>query len=589
MSVARAIDALARVAGSRFGPLWLGLLGVGLIAPVLGAGLGLDDHLHRVLLTAPEQLTYLLSPDAGLFALAGHRQAQVLYGVLSGALPWWTSPDLLLSFWKPLSALTHQVDYRLYPDLPLLMHAHSLVWYFLLLCATALLYRRLIASAALAGVCGLLYAVDHAHVMAAGWVANRNGVIAALFVVLTVYFHDRGRRSGDQLSAVAAWLLPLPGVLAGETYVAVCGYLFAHAMTLDRAPTLDRVRALAPYLAWVLGWHALFVQLGHGVQGSSFFLDPGRQPLLFFASLFGRLALVLGSDLALGAPELVATMQDGPGRLYVLAHAALLAFVLWLAWPLLRRSRTARFFLLGAALSAVPLCATLAAERRLLIPGIGIMGLVGLLLQEGLVGILATRGGVIGRFAVLSLAALHLLVSPLIAPLKAYHLRAELERADICGTSLADLQGVEQRHLIAFNAPDRCIFYAHAISALSGRPRPMTLRTLSPAAAEPTVQRVDDHTLRVSAVDGLFPVPATRMFLAQGRVFSPGQVLPTPAVSVSVVEVDGRGLPTVIDVAFPESLDSDSYRFLTFDETGLHATRPPGGDRTLSARAMAIP
>jgi hypothetical protein len=63
-----------------------------------------------------------------------------------GLFPWWTSPGLRLAFFRPLSAISMWVDYQLWPNLPALMHLHSLLLYAALVAAATLLYRRLLGA-----------------------------------------------------------------------------------------------------------------------------------------------------------------------------------------------------------------------------------------------------------------------------------------------------------------------------------------------------------------------------------------------------------------------------------------------------------
>ncbi len=67
--------------------------------------------------------------------------------------------------------MTHWIDYQLWPDSPLLMHAHSLIWLGLAAATAAFLYRRFEPSAT-AGLAVLLFAIDDAHIMPAMWLAN---------------------------------------------------------------------------------------------------------------------------------------------------------------------------------------------------------------------------------------------------------------------------------------------------------------------------------------------------------------------------------------------------------------------------------
>jgi len=59
-----------------------------------------------------------------------------------GVFGWWTAPDFRMSFWRPLSSLTHVLDHVLWPRSFILAHVHSMAWFVALLVAVAMLYRR---------------------------------------------------------------------------------------------------------------------------------------------------------------------------------------------------------------------------------------------------------------------------------------------------------------------------------------------------------------------------------------------------------------------------------------------------------------
>ena len=56
-------------------------------------------------------------------------------------LPWWTATDLRLHLYRPLAALSHRLDWALWPSVPALMHLHSLVWYGLLVLLVRAMHR----------------------------------------------------------------------------------------------------------------------------------------------------------------------------------------------------------------------------------------------------------------------------------------------------------------------------------------------------------------------------------------------------------------------------------------------------------------
>ena len=163
-----------------------------------------------------------------------------------GTVPWWTYPEIVAQFWRPITTLTHKVDYLLWPTSPAMMHAQSLLWFAALAFVVTLFYRRVMGATFMAGLAALLYAIDDAHAAPAGWIANRNGMVAAVFGVLTLICHDKWRRDGWRSGLILGPILLATTLFAKEAGVAVASYLFAYAILLDRSAWRSRVLSLVP-------------------------------------------------------------------------------------------------------------------------------------------------------------------------------------------------------------------------------------------------------------------------------------------------------------------------------------------------------
>jgi hypothetical protein len=105
-------------------PLIAGVLAIAVTLPALWTGLVADDYIHRAMLL---RLPGFVTEPLGLFSFVPATDAGE--AIPSFGLPWWTAPDLRLAFWRPVTALTHGVDYAMWPDAPWLMHLQSLLWY----------------------------------------------------------------------------------------------------------------------------------------------------------------------------------------------------------------------------------------------------------------------------------------------------------------------------------------------------------------------------------------------------------------------------------------------------------------------------
>ena len=175
---------LARFRRSRFLPC-RGVRRIVLALPALGAGwmhgrlLSSGGHARRLAVSGVARAARRRC--SGSFAATRCGRGRVMD---AGVFPWWTDPTLKAEFLQALTVLTHRLDYALWPDSPVLMHAQSLFW----LGAAGRRRRHLLPADAGPDAGSprwprLLYAVDDARGPTVGFIANRNVLVAATFGV----------------------------------------------------------------------------------------------------------------------------------------------------------------------------------------------------------------------------------------------------------------------------------------------------------------------------------------------------------------------------------------------------------------------
>lgn len=355
-------------------PWQLALLALLLCAPSLRLEWLFDDDFHRLALTQPEGSMLRRSP-AELFVFMEGDEAVNRQSVVMGMLPWWSHEGLRLAFFRPLAGLTHWVDYKVWPELPSLMHLHSLAWLGGVVIAAALFYRRMLGPAWVAGLAGLLFAVDDAHGTPAVWLANRNVLIGVLFGLLTLIAYDRWRRDGWLPGAVLAPLALLAGLLSKESTVAIGAYLLAYALFLDRGSRAGRLRALVPCALIGVLWWVAYKQLGYGTAGSGWYIDPGAEPVRFAQAVVARAPLLLAWQWLVPS-DLEWALSPWAAHGMWLAAMGFLLIMAGSLVPLVRRDPVARFWALGMILSVLPACAAFPQARLLFFVGIGGMGLL---------------------------------------------------------------------------------------------------------------------------------------------------------------------------------------------------------------------
>ncbi len=602
---------VAWLLGWRWWPGVLALSALVVSLPALETGLLNDDYYHRALLAGASESRDRLAragllPEGagGLSTALSHQFAPVdPQGNLPqlkayGALPWWTSDSLRVAFWRPVTSLTHWLDYRLFPNSIALMHLHSALWFAAAVWAVSVLYRRLSRfqiepcptnpqSAIrnpqwVAGLAALMYLLADCSYFPTMWLANRNALLSLFFGISTLILHDRHRTGGGRLSLVGAPVCLLLSLLSAEAGIATGAYLFAYEITLRPERWTRRLGALAPFVAVTLGWRLVYNILGYGASGGGFYVDPVREPLRYALAVLDRLPFLLAGQWASLPPEFCG-MLSGVSKLVLWGALLSLSVAIPLVLgPLLRENRRARFWLVGMYASAVPICATVPMSRALVFVAVGAFGLIAELIGSWrwLVSWMPRSGWrrVLMSGLVIGLLAAHLpwaAVRRMMAP----SVTAKLERRMNKTMALGLLWWRRGEDLVLVNPPNPAAFlYDPFRNAYSGRLLPGGVRTLAPGFGPLEVVRTQPQRLVVrSLARSLLDCPPYRglhfVFFYRGLCevrgadppMRPGQRIVLPRMTVEVLRVDEHGSPVEAAFDFPVPLEDPSLQWIYWD------------------------
>jgi hypothetical protein len=511
-----------------------------------------------------------------------------------GLIPWWTGDGIKGAFWRPLTSLTHWLDYRLWPDTPALMHAQSILWYGLLVLVTALLYRRLAPTAALAGLAALLFACDDTHGTPVGWLANRNALMAATFGVLALIAHDRYRRDRSKLALLGAFVALAAGLLSAEAGIATMAYLASYALFIDRDTWRSRLVSMLPYLAIIVVWRLLWNGLGYGIENIGVYIDPLGEPGRYLGAVKNRAPVLLLAQF-LGPPADVTMLLPPAGtRLLWLGAVVFLGLFALLLIPLLRRDHVARFWASGTLASLLPICATYPSDRLLVFSSIGAMGLVAQFLAAALGSAHQHLGSRLRRLGAVVLAFLFILVHAVIAPVAlipraAYPMAPKkLTQQMMIGPLDA---AAEDQDLIVVNPP---IAFLAIVSPLiwadQQTPFPKHLRLLTSSLFKPVrVTRSDANTLVVRPHYGYYAWVLDALFRHPQDTFEVGDRVELAGMTVEIRETTSYGRPLEAAFIFPVTLEDPSLRWMQYGPTGFEPFNPPLLDQTVVLPAPPPP
>jgi hypothetical protein len=575
-----------RLLAGRHVPLAAAALAFVLASPALRAGLIADDYFHRMILLHRGAWSHDSSPVRDLFGFVPTRLAGWMRDV--GYVPWWADPAVHIDLGRPLTALTHVLDYALWPDTPALQHLHSLLWFALGVALVAVLYRRLHGPGTVAGMAALLFAVEDAHVVSAGWIANRNALVCLVFGMAVLLLHLEWRRAGTTRPLLLALVALAVGLGCGEATLGAVAYVAAWQLTCEAGGWRRQLSPLAPYAAVILGWRLLYVSFDYGTRGSALYVDPGTSPLVFARALAERWPLLVAAQW-FQLPANAWILLPRSTQLAASAAGAVLALGLAaLSWRLLRRERLARFWALGMAASIVPVCGAFPMDRLLVFAGVGAFGLLAMLLQSsGAWPWEPSPGAGWRRGAALVLLVLHGPVAATVMVLGASVLPLLGGPARMGASQAPRGPEVPGQTFVFVNGNDFPVVYTHIIRTAMGEPAPRRMAHVSPLSAS-LVRREDARTLVIRPEGGFLAEPSDRLLASPTRRFSAGETIERPDFVAEVRSVTADARPLEVAFHFRQPLEDPQLRWLYWVDGRLREFPLPGTGGSVAVDASPL-
>lgn len=559
------------------------LIAVLFVLPSLWAGLQLDDYFHWALVQQNTGLPVADLPGSwfDLFGFLDGNPQRAHELMEKGMLPWWTLQDIRYAFWRPVVEFTHALDYLAWPHLPWLMHLQSIVWFVLMLWLAHRLYDVLLGSDA-ARWATLVFALHYSHGLPVGWLANRNGLLATVFVLLTVLLHHRvgGRFS---LPALLAFVTAL---LCGELGVSAGLLLVAYAVCLDPRGWRERALSLVPFVVAGAVWLLLRKSFGYGAQGSGHYLDPVHDFGGFLTAFVSRAADLLNGQFLLLPPEM-ATLLPVPVRLGI--AAVVLGFLIAYGTVLVKQSPAARFFVLSSILCLLPVTATTPHSRLLLCVSIGGCGLIGIWLAHWRGRDRIGQGGVVRKAVAVSLVGAFCVLSPLLLAFESVSMRLIMDgMINRAALSLPWNDDAGDRRLVLVNPPLTTVAgYLSGIRAWHGLAYPAHTYSLVSGREPLDIDVVDDHSLRLRAPAGVYDPVQESLLRDPRQALRVGDAVALNDMQITVEALSAAQVPAQILVRFARPLQDVGYRFMIWNNGKLAPCQwpAPGSTVTLTLRS----
>ena len=552
--------------------LWIAL-GIVLALPALASPLSLDDYVHLAFL---EDILPVHRQWWNLYTFVPEDSAARETMLRYGMLPWWSSPELKLVFFRPLASALLKLDHVLFGRHVLGWHVHSLLWWAALLGVVARLYRRAVPAAA-ATLALAMFAIDDAHWAPIVWPAARNGLVATTFALLGLCAHLRWRQDGWRAGAALAPLALALGLASSELALSVFAYVASYEL-LDGAGAAwpRRLSALLPYVPLFALYALARSMIGAGASGSGVYLDPTVEPLRFAWAAAGRIPALLGNIIWNVPAILWAAGARAQAWLVCLGVLGLIFVAWWLRSALHRlapeEARAVRWLGAGALVSLIPAAAGLPSEHTLLPASVGAAPVLALLVRDGVRRWRESRGILRRGWAGAMLAAVALPNVVLAAPLLVGKLLYWRQLANhitnvVCACPV--VRSNSTRALLAWS-DDPFALYGWGAAwlscpgpmlawmPLSQSPHPQTLTRVS---ANALLLEYPDQPALDSQTEALFRDPRAAM-----QVGTTVKVEGGLTVTVEAVE---RGRPKRVRFEFARPIEDTDFRVLEWQKNHL--------------------
>lgn len=522
-------------------------IALALMWPSLSLGLFADDWWHVLWVTGKEDnpAKTALSPF-GLFSFMD--ASTQTYNILldKAALPWWTTSDLKVNFWRPIAELSHW-DYRFFAASPVLLHWHSLLWYGALLIVLVQFYQRIFMSNSIVVLSLVFFVAEPFHAISVAWLANRNILIAGVFALVAINFYIDYRRLDKRQLLFFSLSFFLLALLSAEISVSALGVIAAFAVFLDSKP--NALRSALPFLLLAIIWFVVYKMLGYGVSGSALmYVDPIANFPVFIWQYLQRIPQVLLLQLAIFPRLLPALFTE---QVMIFLGACLCFSLLFGAYCY--KNKYIAFVLAAFFFAVLPLASALPHERNFLFVSILTAPLLAYLAQ-----FLWQKGTVFCKSMLFVLFAVRIVISAILVPVVCLYMLYMVNKPAL---KTADSLPVQAPHLLLVGAPIMHSSFIYPYLLFKQQLHFKSAHVLLSDQSTAQIQQVNDYQWRIIATEGILADEDFFLRDLAKMPFTVGQHIALAEADLLLEKVDAFGNPTQLLLTLPQET-AQQYLFL---------------------------
>ena len=537
------------------------LVALALGLATLGSGYDYDESLQMATIeegVGPADMTRL-----HLWRFSGGDAKSVERSVRDGWLPWWypSSGSAGVNFFRPLAAALAVGEVHLFGRNPPLQHAHSVLWFSLVVAAVYLVYWVLLGTAQ-SRLPLWVFVLSGVHWEAVAPICARHILVATLLSALGLVFHVRWRSGASRGGLALSLLFFALAMLAGETALQMIAYVLCVELARDTT-WLSRLVGAAPLIVLTAVYIAAYRAAGFGAASSGY-LTPAWDMAFLREGAERYIRALQQQLLTLGDRDLLSQIEAGPaGFLGIVSLVCVLALITQatLRAPEAQRAPLLALYAAGF-LSLVPAMLAQPGPRLLMVPSIGFSAAIARVIEHGWSRARhwpRLRSGTAFVFGAALIALVHIALSPaaFVNGALGFARRNRSNSAEVWQMTNTALE-VPSRAVVLWAPPDLNFIWMRALS-LSRK-----FFVLSSTISAPRLTRTAADELVLDAGDGGWCPPPER-WPDSLCVVEQGRVVALPDVTLEVLDQAGHG-PGRIAVRWKVPPTATSWQFVTRHE-----------------------
>ena len=538
--------------------LWQLLLLVSiLVFPAYTANLWSDDNIHFILLNNLFPLKQF--DDISFFNLFSfvnddpYRRVQLQnYSILA----WWISADFTWAFWRPLSELSHYIDYVWMKDYPILMHTHSVVIFLLITVSLKKLFSKICNTPQEAKLSTIIFALSGCHAMVITWLSNRSALLALLFGILALIIHIQTQKK--PLYYIASITFVCLALLSAEMGISIGFLLFSYAIFLDKRGWRRGFISITPYLVPALGWIYIYTSNNMGVSALGedwFYLDPLADPKLFLTELLIRIPVITFSQLTPIPAEIIYSLKPHL-RQPVIFLSYLFLLLLPYTFKNTSMSKQFYFFYFSGLMSIIPIAASHPQDRNLVFVSLSFAGLIALFIIHLLADHKNTRSDkrkMLYKSLASLLIVLHLFLSPILLPIMSFIPKSMGDQALRRALSFDEINYTKKESVVIFGGDALSLAYLTPTLLVAGKTLPKSIWNITQPDDRYTVTPISEYELLIKADTQMF-VNSLKILQDITLPFSSGQTIKLTGLSIHIVSIGDNGFPQQLLLTFDDKL-----------------------------------